>query len=87
MEESALGKCQKLLEKARVNPAGLTFREACRLAECHGFAHARTRGSHHTFKHPRLAQRINLQSVRGAAKPYQVKQLLAAIAAVERNGE
>lgn len=33
-------------------------------------------GSHHIFTHPDLAEILNLQSVRGEAKPYQVRQLL-----------
>ena len=33
-------------------------------------------GSHHSFTHPDLAEILNLQSVRGEAKPYQVRQLL-----------
>jgi hypothetical protein len=32
-----------------------------------------------TFAHPDIAQLINLQSVRGQAKPYQIRQLMRLI--------
>jgi hypothetical protein len=32
--------------------------------------------SHYIFAHPAFAEIINLQQVRGQAKPYQVRQLL-----------
>ena len=40
----------------------------------------RIKGSHHMFKTPRSGDpRINLQEVRGNAKPYQVEQVIAAL--------
>jgi hypothetical protein len=33
-------------------------------------------GSRHIFAHPNANEFLNLQEVRGKAKPYQVKQLL-----------
>jgi predicted RNA binding protein YcfA (HicA-like mRNA interferase family) len=35
----------------------------------------RVRGSHHIFAHPDFVEIINLQPVRGEAKPYQVRQV------------
>lgn len=46
------------------------------LTEAPGFHLDRVSGSHHIFSHPDLAEILNLQSVRGEAKPYQVRQLL-----------
>jgi len=40
---------------------------------------ARQRGSHHIFRRPGSPRLLNLQDVRGMAKPYQVRQLLAAM--------
>lgn len=33
-------------------------------------------GSHHIYAHPRVPDLVNLQDVRGQAKPYQVRQLM-----------
>jgi hypothetical protein len=33
-------------------------------------------GSHHIFVHPDIPELVNLQSVKGQAKPYQIKQFL-----------
>jgi predicted RNA binding protein YcfA (HicA-like mRNA interferase family) len=41
-----------------------------------GFAEARTAGSHHLFVHPDLDELVNVQDVRGEAKPYQIRQFL-----------
>ncbi len=58
------------------DPRNLRFDEVARLAEAFGFRLARTRGSHHIFVHDRLPELLNLQSVAGRAKLYQVRQLL-----------
>ena len=34
------------------------------------------RGSHHIFVHPEVPEPLNLQDIRGQAKPYQIRQLL-----------
>jgi hypothetical protein len=44
------------------------------------FGCERVRGSHHIFKTPWPGDpRINLQKVRGKAKPYQVEQVITAL--------
>ena len=54
----------------------VAFRDMIDLSEALGFHLDRVSGSHHIFTHPDLAEILNLQSVRGEAKPYQVRQLL-----------
>lgn len=44
--------------------------------EAFGFELRRTSGSHHVFVHPDVRELVNLQEVRGQAKPYQVRQFL-----------
>ncbi len=46
------------------------------LVEAFGFRLSRVKGSHHIFTHPRVNELVNLQNVRGKAKPYQVRQFL-----------
>jgi predicted RNA binding protein YcfA (HicA-like mRNA interferase family) len=69
----------KLLQKALSSPANLRFDEACGLARAFGFHLSRVRGSHHIFAHQNVRELVNLQEVRGKAKPYQVRQLLALV--------
>ena len=69
----------KLLQKALSSPANIQFEEACALARAFGFHLSRVKGSHHIFAHPGVREFVNLQEVRGKAKPYQVKQLLALV--------
>ncbi|MGB6160988.1 MAG: type II toxin-antitoxin system HicA family toxin [Pseudonocardiaceae bacterium] len=52
------------------------FTELCGLVKALGFEQRRVSGSHYIFTHPAFAEIINLQQVRGQAKPYQVRQLL-----------
>jgi hypothetical protein len=47
-----------------------------RLVEAFGFELQRTSGSHHVFVHPDVRELLNLQEVRGQAKPYQIRQFL-----------
>ena len=67
---------RELYEKALRKPSSLKFREVWTLAEGVGFRLDRTRGSHHIFIHDSPKMLLNLQKVKGQAKPYQVKQLL-----------
>jgi HicA toxin of bacterial toxin-antitoxin, len=52
------------------------FTELCRLVKALGFEQRRVSGSHDIFAHPAFPEILNLQQVRGQAKPYQVRQLL-----------
>lgn len=47
-----------------------------RLVESFGFELRRTSGSHHIFVHADVPELLNLQDVRGQAKPYQIRQFL-----------
>lgn len=44
--------------------------------EVFGFELKRTRGSHHNFVRVDVPVVLNLQEVRGQAKPYQIRQFL-----------
>jgi predicted RNA binding protein YcfA (HicA-like mRNA interferase family) len=58
--------------------AGIRFDDLCRLLESLGFE-KRVRGSHHLFRKNGVEERISLQRDGTNAKPYQVKQVRAAI--------
>jgi predicted RNA binding protein YcfA (HicA-like mRNA interferase family) len=65
---------RKLLQKLLFR-----FSEAVSCAESFGFRLNRINGSHHIFVHPDVPELLNLQSVKGKAKLYQIKQLLQLI--------
>jgi len=54
----------------------VSFRDMIDLVEGFGFRQVRVSGSHHLFAHPEVPELINLQEVRGEAKPYQIRQFL-----------
>jgi hypothetical protein len=74
-----MGRCDKLLQRARTSPANLRFEELCQLAECHEFVLARQKGSHCLYKRPGEPRVMNFQDDHGKAKEYQVRQLLSVI--------
>jgi len=64
---------QRLAQGALQNVA---FHDMVSLVEGFGFRLQRTTGSHHIFVHPNVPELVNLQDVRGEAKPYQIRQFL-----------
>ena len=69
-------KRRKLLLKLLSGSRNVRFSEAVAIAEDFGFRLDRVNGSHHIFVHPKIPELLNLQELKGKAKPYQVKQLL-----------
>lgn len=68
---------QRLLKRlAGGHLHNVRFTDLADLIEGFGFRLARVRGSHHIFVHPSIPELLNLQEVRGQAKPYQIRQLL-----------
>ena len=75
-----MSRLEKLYMRVASTPANARFEDAVRLAEAVGFMQVRSRGSHHLLRHvDRPGLRLNLQPVRGQAKEYQVRDLLATI--------
>lgn len=69
-----------VLEQMRNQPAAVRFFDLERVCR-HYFGEARrSKGSHRVYKTPWPGDpRVNIQNDKGRAKPYQVKQVLAAI--------
>jgi predicted RNA binding protein YcfA (HicA-like mRNA interferase family) len=65
-----------LMRLARGEVANVAFDDMRKLVEGFGFDLRRVSGSHHVFAHPEIPELINLQAVRGQAKPYQIRQFL-----------
>ena len=56
--------------------ANVSFTDTEQLVQDFGFDLRRVNGSHHIYTHPNVNELVNLQEVRGEAKPYQIKQVL-----------
>lgn len=67
---------RKLLQKILKGSRNVRFGDFVVLVEAFGFHLDRVKGSHHIFIHPELKELVNLQDVKGQAKPYQVRQFL-----------
>lgn len=81
--EENIPRIAKLYEQLRENRRRLTFAEFQRLLEAFGYKLDRIRGSHHTYRHPGIGQRMQIQPQGKDAKAYQVDQFLVII---ERHG-
>ena len=78
-----MAKIEKILQAARQNPRDVPFSALARLCE-HYFGRPRQSGSHLVYQTPWPGDpRVNIQDKDGRAKPYQVKQVLAAIERLE----
>jgi len=70
-------KRRKLLKRVSVGQLrNIAFGDMINLVEGFGFRLARTSGSHHIFINPAIPEMVNLQEVKGEAKPYQIRQFL-----------
>jgi predicted RNA binding protein YcfA (HicA-like mRNA interferase family) len=78
-EGENMAKKRRLLERVLFSPTNVRFGDMVTLVEAFGFHLSRIRGSHHIFVHPHVRELVNLQDVKGQAKPYQVKQFLSLV--------
>ena len=57
----------------------IAFGDMINMVEGFGFRLDRVSGSHHIFVHEAIPELVNLQEVKGEAKPYQIRQFLRLI--------
>ena len=69
----------KILQTILAGSKNIRFSDMIELVEGFGFRLSRTDGSHHIFAHPDIPELVNLQEVKGQAKPYQMRQFLKLI--------
>jgi predicted RNA binding protein YcfA (HicA-like mRNA interferase family) len=70
----------KLYESLLQNPGQMVaFRDLEALLNAFGFVHLRTRGSHRSYKHPRVEEVLTVQPKGKDAAPYQVRRFLAIV--------
>lgn len=64
---------------SRGDLANVRYSDLTRLIQAFGFQQLRGSGSHRIFGHAEIPEQINLQNVKGQAKPYQIRQCLRLI--------
>ena len=69
-------KRKKLLQSLMSGSKNVRFQDFRQCVEAFGFKLDRTQGSHHIYVHSDLSEMLNIQNVKGKAKPYQIKQFL-----------
>lgn len=79
---------EDILDKMRVNPTNIRFNDLCKVCEFYFGEASQSGSSHRVYKTPWQGDpRVNIQNTKGKAKPYQVRQVLAAIERLEvKNG-
>jgi hypothetical protein len=74
-----------LLATMRQNPKGVPFADLCKVCDTYFGKPRQSGSSHRVYKTPWQGDpRVNIQNASGKAKPYQVRQVLAAIERLER---
>jgi predicted RNA binding protein YcfA (HicA-like mRNA interferase family) len=75
-----MSKIERLLQRlAEGNFKNVKFSELKQLLSAYGFKLERVSGSHHIFVHTAACEIVNIQNVKGEAKPYQIRQVLQVI--------
>ncbi len=83
-----MGQVDKLLDHIRKQPKGVRFSELTKICDYHFGKPRQLGGSHLVYRMPWPGDpRVNIQNDHGMAKPYQVKQVLAAIEKLEGETE
>ncbi|MGH8191798.1 MAG: hypothetical protein ACREP2_10165 [Rhodanobacteraceae bacterium] len=73
-----------LVARMRVNAKGVRFADLCKVCDTYFGAARQSASSHRVYKTPWDGDpRVNIQNAGGKAKPYQVRQVLAAIYRLE----
>ncbi len=70
-------------QKIKNNPANVRFEEAEAWLLSFGFKEREAKGSHRVFTHPQWDGKLTMQSRKGLAKAYQVRQALKAIEEIQ----
>ena len=67
---------KKILQKILAGSKNIRFSDMVNLVQGFGFTLSRTDGSHHIFTRPDIPELVNLQNIKGQAKPYKIRQFL-----------
>ena len=78
----------EIVRRMKRSPKGISFSDLCKVCDEY-FGNPRQKGtSHRIYKTPWPGDpRVNIQNAKGKAKPYQVRQVLLALAQLEKSDE
>jgi hypothetical protein len=65
-----------LIEELQKSHNNIRFERFCKIVEAFNFILKGGKGSHRVYSHKGVVEILNLQEVKGKAKPYQVKQFI-----------
>lgn len=75
----------EILTRMKRNPAGISFKELCKVCDQYFGKPRYSSSSHRVYKTPwRGDPRVNIQNAKGKAKPYQVRQVVRAVRRLEQ---
>lgn len=75
---------EKILADMWKNSKGVRFNDLCKVCDAYFGESRQSASSHRVYKTPWQGDpRVNIQNAKGMAKPYQVRQVLAAIERLE----
>jgi hypothetical protein len=75
---------EDILKRMRRNPKGVSFKELSKVCDQYFGEPRQSATSHRVYKTPWQGDpRVNIQNVKGKAKPYQVRQVLLAVQRLE----
>lgn len=85
---SSEARITKIVEKMKAGQANIPFADLTKVCD-HYFGQPRQSGSsHRVYRTPWAGDpRVNIQNAKGKAKPYQVKQVLAAVDKINKEGK
>jgi len=69
----------ELLDELNSNIKNIRFARLCNILNEFGFEFKGGKGSHRIFARSGIEEMINVQDVKGKAKPYQVRQIIKII--------
>ena len=72
-------KKRKFLMQLMSNRENVNYNDLVVLLNAYGFIQTRGKGSHAIYKNAEISELLNVQNVKGEAKPYQIKQFLAIV--------
>jgi len=67
---------KKLLTHIISNQKNIKYNDFVTLIKAFGFELDRSNGSHNIYFNSEINKQINIQNIKGEAKPYQIKQFL-----------
>jgi hypothetical protein len=77
----------ELFKEIENNQSNIRFERFCKVVESFGFLYKGGKGSHKIYSRKGIEELVNIQNVKGQAKPYQIKQFIKLVKKYNLLGE